>query len=80
MDHLVNNAGIIQSKLFKEYSEKLSDLAPIMVCTSSPNSCETHRLMNINNSYGHVRNDGVLFCRTSTFGVQCMLHILQFHT
>ncbi|KAI9079776.1 hypothetical protein K1719_038397 [Acacia pycnantha] len=30
LDHLVNNAGINQAKLFEEFSEKLSDLAPIM--------------------------------------------------
>ncbi|KAK4258060.1 hypothetical protein QN277_007566 [Acacia crassicarpa] len=30
LDHLVNNAGIMQAKLFEEYSDKLSDLAPIM--------------------------------------------------
>ncbi|XP_028766260.1 11-beta-hydroxysteroid dehydrogenase-like 4A [Neltuma alba] len=30
LDHLVNNAGINQTKLFEEFSEMLSDLAPIM--------------------------------------------------
>ncbi|KAK4256919.1 hypothetical protein QN277_006580 [Acacia crassicarpa] len=30
LDHLVNNAGIMQTKLFEEYSDTLSDLAPIM--------------------------------------------------
>ncbi|KAK4256920.1 hypothetical protein QN277_006581 [Acacia crassicarpa] len=30
LDHLVNNAGINQARLFEEFSEKLSDLAPIM--------------------------------------------------
>ncbi|KAI9079777.1 hypothetical protein K1719_038398 [Acacia pycnantha] len=30
LDHLVNNAGIIQARMFEEFSEKLSDLAPIM--------------------------------------------------
>ncbi|KAF7834011.1 11-beta-hydroxysteroid dehydrogenase-like 4A [Senna tora] len=30
LDHLVNNAGIMQVKMFEDFSEKLSDLAPIM--------------------------------------------------
>ncbi|XP_054793639.1 LOW QUALITY PROTEIN: 11-beta-hydroxysteroid dehydrogenase-like 4A [Prosopis cineraria] len=30
LDHLVNNAGINQAKFFEEFSEKLSDLVPIM--------------------------------------------------
>ncbi|XP_028766261.1 11-beta-hydroxysteroid dehydrogenase-like 4A isoform X1 [Neltuma alba] len=30
LDHLVNNAGIAQAKFFDEFSEKLSDLAPMM--------------------------------------------------
>ncbi|KAF7834013.1 11-beta-hydroxysteroid dehydrogenase-like 4A [Senna tora] len=30
LDHLVNNAGTNQAKLFEEYSTNLSDLAPIM--------------------------------------------------
>ncbi|XP_054822019.1 11-beta-hydroxysteroid dehydrogenase-like 4A [Prosopis cineraria] len=30
LDHLVNNAGIVQVKFFEEFSEKFSDLTPIM--------------------------------------------------
>ncbi|KAJ7957217.1 11-beta-hydroxysteroid dehydrogenase [Quillaja saponaria] len=30
LDHLVNNAGVIQVKMFEEYTPQFSDLAPIM--------------------------------------------------